>query len=104
MADAANSDNLVFGLGNEIRSCPKTGRACAVDQSAALTWTGKETFNAHILSNGPTPTVTGSNCSLVRGSDSFGTITMATGSADNCTVTFGTTFGAIPSCSLGIGE
>ena len=27
MADTANSDRLVFGLGEEIQRCPKTGRA-----------------------------------------------------------------------------
>jgi hypothetical protein len=34
MADTANSDNLVFGLGNEMERCPKTGRAYEVGSGA----------------------------------------------------------------------
>ena|ERR1700674_3262239 len=34
MADTANSDALVFGLGEEIQRCPKTGRAYEVGSGA----------------------------------------------------------------------
>jgi hypothetical protein len=34
MADTANSDKLVFGLGEEIQRCPKTGRAYEVGSGA----------------------------------------------------------------------
>jgi hypothetical protein len=34
MADTANSDNLVFGLGNSMRRCPVTGRAFEVGSGA----------------------------------------------------------------------